>query len=123
MTAASNNIMGNRAKYATIPSDGNAETLFTAVNERPCLVGVVICNKDASAHDVSLIFNDGTTDYPIINEYSLAADEFIVPDLPPIQLEEGESLKVQADAGNVVSFIASVIETGGVSGETGLHAR
>lgn len=60
--------------------------------------------------DFTLVYNNGTTDFPLLNERAISAhDTFVLTDVHVV-LSEGRSLKVKASAADQLTVVAVTLD-------------
>lgn len=114
MSASSTVYEGNRRPVAYKPADASEHDLFEASEERPVVVDLIICNNNAGAKKATVKWFDGTTDWEILSGYSIPANDtkFFELNLP---MRDGEKIKVTSETGNTLTFILTIVETGGLT--------
>lgn len=112
MTAAAINIGGQRRAIGLKPANTNEATMLTAGKDMPVLIGLIVANNTGSAANATVRWGNGTTDYDIVAAKSIAANDSYLPDLPPIPLREGYTIKVTSGTGNALTFTLVIASTG-----------
>jgi hypothetical protein len=85
-------------------------TFYTVPDEYPVVVhDVVLCNFSGSAVTVALRWNDGTTDYNLLDE-SLAANSRVNLPLEFLAMDPGDTLIAEVGTANVVDVTAVYTE-------------
>jgi hypothetical protein len=103
------NARGNRQTYPSKPSGTSAVTIYTCANVRSStLEAINIATKQAVI--VSVIVNDGTTDYDLFPAVSLPANIQLLHHFGNVVLLKGWSVKVQTSVASQVSFVLTVAE-------------
>lgn len=112
MTAAHVVIGGQRRIIGLKPSDTAQHTMLTAGADMPVVVGLIVANNTASGIAATVRWGDGTTDYDIIAAKSVAANDVYMPDMPPIPLRSGYTIKVTSGTGSALTFSLILAATG-----------
>src|SRR3990172_5032816 len=86
--------------------------MLTAGDDRPVIVGLVIANNTGGAVAATVRWGNGTTDYDILAAKSIAANDVYIPDLPPVPLRNGYTVKVTSGSGNALTFTLVVVSEG-----------
>ena len=111
------NLAGQFRIDGLAPADTNEATIFTAGEERPTVVELWAANKTASAVDCTIKWGDGSTDYPIVDTFSVPARGYL-REACFIPLRNGYTIKVTAGTANGLTFtVVSVSGGSAVSGE------
>ena len=114
-------IPGPRAIVGSKPTDTNEATVYTAGKEFPVLVQLLICNGTGSAATATAKWGDGTTDYDMLNAYSVAAHSYVLLDVL-IPLRENYTLKVTSGTGSALTYTFVIVSTGSTLGRPGSAA-
>ena len=112
MSASSVNIGGQRRVIGLKPANTSEATMLTAGDDRPVIVGLVIANNTGGAVAATVRWGNGTTDYDILAAKSIAANDVYIPDLPPVPLRNGYTVKVTSGSGNALTFTLVVVSEG-----------
>lgn len=72
------------------------------------------CNITTTAADISLIVNDGTTSFYILNELPVAGDttEFFIDH--PVGIKSGSKFQVLAETANAIDVALTIVELTGI---------
>ena len=96
------------------PTDTNEATIFTAGKGFPVANELWITNKTGSAVNVTFKWGDGSTDYPLIDTYSLAARDHIHEEIF-VPMREGYTLKITSGTANGATFSVAIVEGGSLA--------
>ena len=110
MTAASMEVSGPRRIISSTPANTNEATLLTAGEERPVIIQVMVTNLTGTAANATVKWGDGSTDYSIIDTYSVPARGFVVENFV-IPLRETYTIKITSGTGSALTFSVVVVET------------
>lgn len=89
----------------------SAVTLHTATKKMPLtLESIHICNTSAAARTVSLYVDTGAAQFYIFNDLALASKAAVLVSDHPVNLTDGEALKVIA-SGSGISVTASIVQS------------
>lgn len=112
-------VPGTRRSIGLTPAATDEATLFTAGAKGATVVWLCIANAESSANVATVKWNNGSTDYVIYNEKSVAADDSLMTEVH-IELPAAGSIKVTSGDADEVTFTITVVENiGGVGGEHG----
>jgi hypothetical protein len=111
-------VTGKRKTVGTILTTTNATEILTAVaGFEYSVFGISVANIDPSnACTLKLEFNDGSTDYTLVQELSLSAKQSDVPVATtdfPLFLNGTGSIKATAQNANDLHMVVSYVETPG----------
>lgn len=109
MSAASHDIPGVAAAYASTPANTNEATLFTAGKRGGVLVQMYIANVTGSAANATVKWGDGSTDHAVVSVKSIAGNDYLHLDMN-IPLREGQTVKITSGTNSALTFTAVVIE-------------
>lgn len=110
-------VAGTHRSIGLTPANTNEATIFTAGNRGAEWVALVIANAESSANLATVKWGNGSTDYVVYNEKSIAADDSLIVDLH-IDIPAGGTIKVTSSDADELTFTVTVVESiGGVGGE------
>lgn len=102
--------------FKTIPLDvpASATTVYTApVGYNSIVLTAQVVNTDANSLTFSMSLRRGSTDYPVVYDYSIPANEVLIASggtAGKLVLQTGDSLRISG-AGTNLKFTLSVLET------------
>lgn len=106
------NVSGSRRLVGLAPANTSEATMLTAGDENPNIVGLIIANTTGSAAVATVKWGDGSTDYPILSAYSIAANTSYFQDLL-LPLRSGYTIKVTSGTSNALTFTLVVVDFAG----------
>lgn len=117
MSVGQVHVTGTRRLKGLTPANTSEATMLTAGKERPSVVAVYIANLTGSAANATVKWGDGSTDFAVIDTYSVAARSFLHAEVF-LPLREGWTIKVTSGTNNALAFTLVIAEYGSaVSGE------
>jgi hypothetical protein len=103
------NLSGNIQTAYSKPADTNYATIYTVDGaRRAILVGMNIAVTGAS--NVTVAYNNGSTDVLLIDALSMSANTFRTDDFGNIALQEGWAVKVKTSNADDTTFVLTYAE-------------
>lgn len=96
-------IPGDRKIVSATPSGTSQVTLHTADGTTPKVILLKIANLTASAANATVKWGDGTTDYSIIDTYSIPGRGYLIEDVL-IPLSQGYTIKITSGTASALTF-------------------
>ena len=117
MTASNVVVPGPRRLVGLTPADTNEATMLTAGADGTVVVELWITNLTGTAANATVKWGDGSTDFAVIDTYSVAARMFLhEPVLLP--LRKDWTIKVTSGTNSALAFTIVVVEyPGGLGGK------
>jgi hypothetical protein len=108
-------VTGTRRLIGLTPANTNEATMLTGGPERSVVVAVYIANLTAGAVNATVKWGDGTTDFAIIDTFSIAARGYLHLDVF-LPIVDGGTVKVTSGTNSGLAFSLVLIEFGGALG-------
>lgn len=107
------NATGSRRTLFAAPTDTNAVTVYTmptGQNGTVTLEKVVICSG-ATGANATVAIRRASVDYPLVSTTAITANTTEEYDFGNPVLNAGDSIKVTASAGNILTFTVTIAES------------
>lgn len=106
---------GIRKPFRTKLTTSNATTLYTGAQFKAYLDAINFCNITASAATIDLWVNDGSSSFYLLKGYSLAANDSVLLTELAADVNNGDTLRIQAGTANAIDVVGVMIQQGGQS--------
>lgn len=112
-------MQGQRRAVSSTPANTSEATLFTASGNNVTFAWLHIANTTASAANATVKWGDGSTDYSIIDTYSVPGRGFVTEELM-IPLRDGYTIKITSGTADALTFTVVVAEGASAFGKGGM---